>query len=274
MRPGVAAGRRVVTGAADLHLLRLVPGSSPVHRLWAGTKLLALMVIAITLAVSPTWPAALLMGAPVAVGVVVARIPAGAAPRLPRWFLALVAFGGGLALLAGGDPTIHVGSVAVGLGGLGQWARAMAVATTVFTAAMLVSWTTPLGEVASALARLGSPLRRLRLPVDEWVTAIALALRCLPLLLDEIQTMVAARRLRARPATGSRRRDRSAGGLFALLTTVIVVTIRRAREMGEAIDARGGWGAASAGTARLASRDAVALTLVLTVAAVSIAIVR
>ena len=30
-----------MTTAAELHFLRHVPGNSPVHRMWAGTKLLA-----------------------------------------------------------------------------------------------------------------------------------------------------------------------------------------------------------------------------------------
>ena len=64
--------------------------------------------------------------------------------------------------------------------------------------AALVGWTTQLGAVAPALARLARPLRVLRLPVDEWIVAIALALRCLPLLIDEMRTLAAARRLRYR----------------------------------------------------------------------------
>ena len=77
-------------------------------------------------------------------------------------------------------------------GGLDDWTRIVALALTVFIAAALMSWTTPLAEVAPALARLGTPLRWLRLPIDEWAATVALSIRCLPLLIEEVRTLAAA----------------------------------------------------------------------------------
>jgi energy-coupling factor transporter transmembrane protein EcfT len=264
----------VTRRASNHHLLRLVPHTSPVHRLGAATKLFALMAFAVTLSVAPTWPAVLVIGATVGLGVAIARIPIGAVPRPPRWFIAMLVIGGALALLAGGHPTMRIGGVSVGLGGLSQWARAMAIGVTVITAAMLLSWTTPLSEVAPALSRLVTPLCRVRLPVDEWVAATALALRCLPLLLDEIETMVAARRLRVNPPDDHGQRHRAAVGLLSLLATILVVSVRRAREVGDAIEARGGWGGAEGGRARFSWRDVVALAVVALAAATPLTVLR
>ena len=75
----------------------------------------------------------------------------------------------------------------------------LALAAVLVISAAVVGWTTPLGAIAPALARLARPFRALRLPVDEWIVAIAVALRCLPLLVDEMRTLAAARRLRHRP---------------------------------------------------------------------------
>jgi energy-coupling factor transporter transmembrane protein EcfT len=257
-----------------LNLLRLVPGRSPVHRLWAGTKLVAVVVIAVALSVAPTWPATLSMAALVIAGIAVARIPAGARPRLPSWLGVVIGIGGTLALLAGGEPYLHIGQTTIGLGGLDEWSRAIVIALTIVTAAMLVSWTTPLADVAPALRTLATPLRWLRLPVDEWVVATALALRCLPLLLDEFQTMLAARRLRAQPVVGTGRRNRAAGSLRAVLVTMLLVSIRRAGEMGRAMDARGGWHATMRGKARLGAGDAAALLLLGAVALVTVVFLR
>ena len=113
--------------------------------------------------------------------------------------------------------------------------------------AALVGWTTPLGAVAPALARLGRPLRVLRLPVDEWIVAIALALRCLPLLIDEMRTLAAARRLRHHDADEMRRARGSVVELHDLVSTAIIVSLRRARDLADAITARGGIGAISDG---------------------------
>nr|MDQ2723457.1 energy-coupling factor transporter transmembrane protein EcfT [Actinomycetota bacterium] len=37
-------------------LLRQVPGDTVIHRLWAGTKLLCVAIIALTLSLVPSWP--------------------------------------------------------------------------------------------------------------------------------------------------------------------------------------------------------------------------
>lgn len=62
----------------------------------------------------------------------------------------------------------------------------------------LVSWTTNVAQIAPAVAALGRPLRVLRIPVDDWSVALALALRTFPMLIDEFRVLYAARRLRPR----------------------------------------------------------------------------
>lgn len=239
--PGSARARR----RPELIILRLLPGRSPLHRLWAGTKLLIVMVLAVLVAVQPTWTTLLALTVVIGAGLVVARVPLGAFPRLPRWFWAVFAFGGLLTLRSGAAPVEHVGGLDLSLGGLGQWALLTTLGIVLVVAALLLAWTTPLGEVAPAIARLTAPLRWLRLPVDEWVVAVGLAIRCFPLLLDEIRTLVAVRRLRRRSSPRPRVAFRHA---FAnnvreahdLLSTAIVVALRRARDFAEAIEARGG----------------------------------
>jgi energy-coupling factor transporter transmembrane protein EcfT len=107
----------------------------------------------------------------------------------------------------------------------------------------LIGWTTPLAELAPALGRLLSPLRRIRMPVDEIVLSVALSVRCLPLLVDELRVLYAARRVR-QPEI-----QQGAKSLFDeavdLLVSALVAATRRAQEMGAAIEARGGLGAAS-----------------------------
>jgi energy-coupling factor transporter transmembrane protein EcfT len=65
--------------------------------------------------------------------------------------------------------------------------------------------------------------------------------------------------LRAQPVAGTGRRNRAVGSLRAVLVTMLLVSIRRAREMGRAMDARGGWHATMQGKARLGSVDVAAL---------------
>jgi energy-coupling factor transport system permease protein len=227
--------------------------------MWAGTKLLALAAVAIALSWSPTWPVTAVAGGLVALTWLAGRIPAGARPRLPMWLIASLGVSAGFALVAGGDPVVHVFGFGIGLGGLEQFARFLAVSVVLLTAALVISFTTQLADVAPALRRLGRPLRWVRLPVDEWALSIALAMRSFPLLLDEGRTMFAARRLRA-PAEkrADGRRHSAIGTLFGLFTTAIVVALRRGREMGTAIDNRGGVRPLPASPRRPGLVDAVA----------------
>ncbi len=252
--------------ARELHLFRVVPVDSPVHRLWAGTKLVALLALAVALSVDPGWPAIGVAAGLLVLGLGLARVPRGAAPRLPRWFWAGVGIGGLLALEAGGAPFLHLGGVRVGVGALGEWARATALAAVLLLSAALVSWTTRLSAVAPAVRSLLAPVRPLGLPVDEWAAAVALAIRCLPLLVDETRTLIAARRLRQpyRP----RGRKRAVHEALDLLTAELVVALRRAGELATAIDARGGLGSIADDPSGPGWRDAVALALVAVAVAV------
>ena len=248
---------------AELHLLRPVPGRSPLHRMWAGTKLLAAAGISLALTVAPTWPAVLVVALVLALALAVAGVPRGAAPKLPRWFYGALLVSGALAVIGGGGPTVELAGISLGLGGLEVWARFMALGVAVVVAAMLVSWTTSPADIAPAVRTLLSPLGWIRLPVDAWAATIALAIRCLPLLLDELRTVAAARRLRP-PAAPSRRGGRFEryGNPLELLLAVLVVAIRRARELGEAIEVRGGLGPSRGPKVRLRGGDIVVLVLV------------
>ena len=232
----------------ELTFLRLVPGTSVVHRLWAGTKLLIAAELALMVSVSPTWAMIGVAAAVVALELLAARIPLGAFPRLPNWIFGVAAVSALLSMWSTEKPLTHVGGIALSLGGLNEWALFTALAIVLVISGALIGWTTPLGEVAPALSRLARPLRWLRLPVDEWVIAIALAIRCLPLLIDEIRVLGAARRLRARDVHERPESPRHAVRevlieTHDLMATAIVVSIRRARDLADAIVARGGLGA-------------------------------
>jgi len=222
----------------DIHVVRFVPGSSPLHRLWAGTKLVALGTLSIGLLLWPAWKSIGIVGALVLIAFLAAHLPRGISPRLPWWLGGVLIAGAVLALVSGGAPEVHLGSLTVGLGGLGNFARFTMVGVDVWASAALLGWTTPLADLSPALGRLLGPLRRLRVPVDELVGAIALSIRCLPLLLEEARVLRAARRAR-RPANPRSLRelgDESVEVVFGALANAL----RRAREIAEAIEARGG----------------------------------
>ncbi len=246
--------------------MRYIPGGTPVHRLWAGTKLIIMALLGVLIAVRPSWPVIGMVAGFVGVSMVVARIPVGAAPRLPRWFWYGLLIGVLLTAQSHAAPFVTVGGVQLSVGGMLDWLRLTSASMTMFAAAALLGWTTPLSELAPALGRLLAPLRRLRLPIDEWVATVALSIRCLPLLVDEIRMLLAVRRLRVGPRPPRRRLPGRLAALplharsvTELLCTAIVTCLRRAAEMTDAIAARGGFGAVAYQPARPRRVDAAAL---------------
>ncbi|MEU4313267.1 energy-coupling factor transporter transmembrane protein EcfT [Nocardia sp. NPDC024068] len=231
-------------------LLRQVPVASPVHRLWAGTKMIGVFLISLLLMVLPSWPILGIMIVFLIVIGVVARLPLGVLPRLPWAFWLLIALGAVLAAPVGGAALL-------------RYAQVVTFGLILISASMLIAWTTPMSEIAPALATLGRPLRKLRVPVDELAVVVALTLRGLPLLLEEIRILRAARRLRPKPDLLHRTTD----PVIDILTAAMAVSTRRAGELGEAITARGGTGQLTARPGAPGRTDAIALAVVIAVCA-------
>jgi energy-coupling factor transport system permease protein len=248
-------------------LLRPVPGDSVIHGLWAGTKLLVVAGIGVLLTFYPGWVPIALVAVLALITAALARIPRGVLPSIPRWLWFLLILGGATATFAGGSPVIDLGSVDVGLGGLFNFLRITTLSIVLLGLGALVSWTTNVAEIAPAVATLGRPLRWLRIPVDEWAVALALAMRAFPMLIEEFSVLYAARRLRPRevPPTRRARRRRWALEVIDLIAAALTVALRRADEMGDAITARGGAGQISAAPSRPKKADWLAMAIVIAV---------
>ncbi|MGC0363606.1 energy-coupling factor transport system permease protein [Rhodococcus sp. 27YEA15] len=235
-------------------LLREVPTTSPIHRLWAGTKIIAVVVVSLVMVIAPSWPAIGVVVTLLVVTAAIGRIPPTALPR-PPWWLWLLLLGGALI------------NVPIGLDAVYIYLRTVAFALILLCASLMLAWTTSMSDVAPALASLCRPLRLIKLPVDEWAVSAALCVRSLPLLIDEMLTLVAARRLRPKAVVHSA----ADNSIIDLVTTTMSVAIRRSAEMGEAISARGGIGMIAAKPKRPGSADVLALTVVVLAGAGAIA---
>jgi energy-coupling factor transport system permease protein len=255
-------------------LLRPVPGRTVIHDLWAGTKLIVVAGIGVLLTYYPGWvPIAAVAGLVLATARL-ARIPRGVVPSIPHWLWFLTLLGGVTAALAGGSPVIDLFGVDLGLGGLLKFLRITALSIVLLALGGMVSWTTNVAEIAPAVAKLGRPLRPLRVPVDDWSVALALALRSFPMLIEEFRILYAARSLRPKPVF-TRRRDRRRRWLLEvvdLIAAAVIVALRRADEMGDAITARGGAGQISAAPTGPKRRDWVALSVVVLVCGAALAL--
>lgn len=255
-------------------LLRPVPGQTVIHDLWAGSKLLIVAGIGVLLTFYPGWVPIGAVALLVAAAAVLARIPRGVLPTVPRWLWFLLALGALTATFAGGSPVIAVGSVDIGLGGLLNFLRITALSIVLLGLGAMVSWTTNVAEIAPAVSTLGRPLRFFRIPVDEWAVTVSLALRAFPMLIDEFRVLYAARQLRPKDVDVTRRarRRRWAAEVIDLMAAAITVALRRADEMGDAITARGGAGQISAAPTKPKRRDWVAFAVIVVVCGAALAL--
>ena len=238
-------------------VLRYVPGSSPIHRLWAGTKIVVLTGLSLAIAAVPTWRVELAAFVVLLLAALLARLPRGWLPHLPAWLVLAIFIPVLVGGLRGGDP--H------GFGGLLTMLRGTGVALLFLLGALLLAATTPSAAVPPALEVLLRPLRPLRVPVTDVVLVTALSVRCLPLLVEEVSSSYDAWRLRL-PAT-ERRRPAAAG---RFLVTIITVSARRARELAESMHARGGPAEPPRQPVRAGWPDGLAMALLAGVVAVAV----
>lgn len=247
---------------------RMLPGESPAHRLWVGTKLGALIVIALLFAISPTWASA---GAALVIVIgwsVLGRIPRTALPRLPWWLVVATLAGGALTAFGGGAPYVTVGGVRFGLGGASTWGILISITVLSLYASMLLCWTTPMVEIPAFLQRIVRAGEKVRIPLRPLATSIALALRLCPFFISDCRTLLQTVRQRRpdRPQTG-RERVREAAGILPIAW---MLASSNAREFADAIDARGGFGAVARADRGPRLRDAVVFSVVLALAALAI----
>ncbi len=216
-----------------------VPGNSPVHRLWAGSKIITVTAIGTGLAFAgQLWGfGAVTLLLLLSIGV--ARLSPSLIWRGLRPLLIALTFGVVLLLLTtGGHPVLHIGPAVITSKGLEHAIRFPGLLLLLALAAAIVNRTTPPADSVSALGVLLHPLRRLHLPVDELLTMVAISLRFLPILAEEVTRLRQAQATRGlSPGKGDlESRGRAMEGW---IVSLVQGNLRRAAELGEAMEARG-----------------------------------
>jgi energy-coupling factor transport system permease protein len=248
-----------------------VPGRSPMHRLRARTKLLALAWLAVIFFVANhkrfhfgTYAVAFAL---LALALLVARVDFGYVWRRMRWLLVLLAIGIPFSLMwtpgdtwrTFGPAVVSLDHVHVALGPLliardhvrvplgpivvtydGIWfvLSFTAIFLLLYLGSMALTMTTTPVALAEGMVLLLRPLRRLRLPVDEFGLMTLVALRFVPVLVQEAEQLIKAQVSRGADLTtgslGARIR-----GIGTLLVPLVQGALRRAEGLASALESRG-----------------------------------
>ncbi len=112
------------------------------------------------------------------------------------------------------------------------------VLLTLYAFSLLLTMTTSPIALIEGLTMLLAPLRRLKLPVDDFALMTLLALRFIPTLLDEVDQLMKAQSARGADLTHGTLRERFQS-LTMLFVPLMKGTLRRASELATALEARG-----------------------------------
>jgi len=219
-------------------ITQYVPGHSALHRLDPRIKVVAVTTLAVALFVRDGYAALAVFGAVAVAAVLLSGVPA-------RWFwrgLKPLLWLVGLTfvvqvLFAPGEAFFTLGPIHLTWEGLERATFLSVRLIILVVTGALLTLTTPPVALTDALAWLTRPLRRLRVPTEELALMVTIALRFIPTLLMELDTIMRAQRARgaefARGGLVTRAR-----ALVPVLIPLFVVSFRRADDLALAMEAR------------------------------------
>lgn len=238
-----------------------IAGQSPVHTLRARTKLLLLCWFAVSFFAANHrhfhFGVYLLAFSILALAIAVGRIRVGYIWRRMRLLVILLALGIPLSLmLTPGDtwqtfgpwpleiPTpwgmlaFPVGPIVVTYDGIWFVISFTAIFLLLYLGSLLLTMTTTPVALAEAIVVLLRPLRRFRIPADEFGLMTLVALRFIPVLTQETEQLIKAQISRGANLTAGSLATRIRG-VSSLLVPMLQGALRRAEDLSAAIEARG-----------------------------------
>ncbi len=250
----------------DVSFGQYYPVDSFSHRLDPRLKLIFLIAYIVAIFLASNFYGLALCAGLLVVIVVVSRIPFGKVLRAVRGVLFLVLFTAALNILFYNGETVYAAwwVFAITKEGLIFSAfLALRLVLLVVCSSMLTYTTTPV-SLTDGVESLLTPLKWIKLPVHALALVMSIALRFIPILMDETE--------RIKNAQKARGADFESGNLFKrvkamvpILVPLLLSAFRRADELGDAMDARcytGGNGRTKYKKLRFTWRDLVAFLAV------------
>ena len=212
---------------------QFTPGTSILHRLDARAKFFGFLILIAATVCTDAWLGYALLLAVTAAVVAICGLPlrtALASVARMGWFFLLIFVMNAL-FFATDDAIWHWWILTLSVPGIVQGAQ-----VTVLTC------TTPPLEITGAIQTLLSPLRLVRLPVEDIAMILSVAVQFIPTLLEETDTIRKAQIARG-ARFESRRLHERAQAMLPLIVPIFLSAFKRADELAMAMEARGYRGA-------------------------------
>jgi energy-coupling factor transport system permease protein len=246
---------------------------SPIHKLDPRAKIVATGALMFATLAARTFPALIPTVVILALVQVIGRIPLGYTLRGLRLLFATASFLFIFQVLffpAPPDPIWRWGIISISWPGIVQGLITLARIILLYYLTTLLMFTTSLVDLADGTEVMMEPLKRLRVPVNELVMTMIVALKFVPLLVAELERLIKAQAARGDrfDQGGPIQRARKVG---TLLVPLFVGALARAEVLTAAMNARcyrGGQGRTKRRVLTLRPIDVVAM-LIAIIAAVA-----
>ena len=258
----------------DITLGQYFPGNTVAHKLDPRTKILLVVLYIVALFCAKSLLTYGLMALCLAVCVRISRVGVKQLVRGLKPVLVIIIFTGILNLFfTPGDRYIFEwGFLHVSDTGLRSAVFMVLRIMLLIMGTFLMTYTTSPISLTDGLERLLNGLKKLHVPVHELAMMMSIALRFIPILLEEMDRIMKAQQARGADFE-SGNLIRRAKGLVPLLVPLFIAAIRRANDLAMAMEARcyhGGEGRTKMKPLRYEKKDYIAYVLLLIYMAVII----
>ena len=222
----------------DITLGRYFPGNTPIHRLDPRTKLLLTFLYIIALFLAKGILTYLLLFAALCAGVAISHIkPKAILKGLKPLFIILVITSLLNIFYTPGRELVSFWVFTITYEGIRNaifmvWRIMMLISCT-----FLLTYTTSPILLTDGLESLLNPLKKIRVPVHELAMMMSIALRFIPLLIEETDKIMSAQRSRGADFETGSLMDK-AKALIPLLVPLFISAFRRADELATAMECR------------------------------------
>ncbi|QIL51215.1 energy-coupling factor transporter transmembrane protein EcfT [Weissella coleopterorum] len=219
---------------------RYLPGNSLIHRLDPRVKLVLSIAFIFMIFLATNWPGYLLATAMTLLVVNLTRLGLGVFIRGVRPLIFLMLFTTLLQVLF--VTTGHVwwawGWLKITTDGLVNGGAIFIRFMLIIMFSTVLTLTTPPLDIADALETLLRPLQKVKVPVAELALMVSIALRFVPTLLDEAEMIINAQRARG-VLFNEGNLIKRAKAFIPVLIPLFINAIKRAIELGDAMEVRG-----------------------------------
>lgn len=250
----------------DITIGQFFPGGSVVHRLDPRTKIVLTMALIIVVFFCQNIFSLLLMTIFVAAVNLISRIPVKIVLKGIKPIVLIVIFTAALNLLYTDEGRVLAEFWIIKITDQGIETAvfmAMRIVLMIISSALLTYTTSPT-QLTDALERLLSPLKRIKVPVHSIAMMMTIALRFIPLLVEEIERIMNAQKARGADMENGNLIKR-AKALVPVLIPLFISSFRRAGDLAFAMECRcydGDHGRTRMQTMQFAWRDLGALIVI------------